>query len=434
MDRASFGLKAAAAAGLAFLHLPILLIFLYAFTTEEKSYAFPPPGLTTKWFAVAWNRADIWPPLALSLQVALIATVLALILGTLAAGALSKGRFFGQNQIALLLILPIALPGVVTGIALRSAFSMMDIPYSTWTIILGHATFCIVIVYNNAVARMRRMSGAVLEASADLGANAFQTFRHVLLPNLGTALLAGGMLAFALSFDEVIVTTPKEGETLKRYAVNHGDILMADRGYAHPPGIAHVVDAGGEVIIRANLVTLPLVQRNGGAFDILTHLRQLGVAETGDWPVAVKAGKRLLPGRLCAIKKSAAAAEKGQQRVRRESQRGQWQVQPQTLEAAAYVFVFTTVSANYSAARILELYRVRWQIELTFKRLKSLVSLGHLKKHDDVAARSWLQGKLLVAFLIDRLLALAERVSPWGYPFEEGQTPPLPMAGDRVHA
>ena len=211
-DRASFGLKAAAAAGLAFLHLPIVLIFLYAFTTEEKSYAFPPPGLTTKWFAVAWNRQDIWPPLFLSVQVALIATLLALILGTLAAGALSKGRFFGQNQIALLLILPIALPGVVTVIALRSAFSILDIPYSTWTIILGHATFCIVIVYNNAIARMRRMSGAILEASADLGANAFQTFRHVLLPNLGTALLAGGMLAFALSFDEVIVTTFTAGQ------------------------------------------------------------------------------------------------------------------------------------------------------------------------------------------------------------------------------
>ncbi len=211
-DRASPGLKLAAGAGLAFLHLPILLIFLYAFTTEEKSYAFPPPGLTTQWFGIAWNREDIWPPLILSLQVAAIATVLALILGTLAAGAMARSRFFGQNQIALLLILPIALPGVVTGIALRSAFSMLDIPYSTWTIILGHATFCIVIVFNNAVARMRRLSGAILEASADLGANAFQTFRHILLPNLGTALLAGGMLAFALSFDEVIVTTFTAGQ------------------------------------------------------------------------------------------------------------------------------------------------------------------------------------------------------------------------------
>ncbi len=211
-ERASLGLKIAAFGGLAFLHLPILLIFLYAFTTEERSYTFPPPGLTTKWFAVAWNRADIWPPLYLSLTVAAIATVLAMILGTLIAAAMARSRFFGREQIALLIILPIALPGVITGISLRSAFSIMDIPFSTLTIILGHATFCIVIVYNNAVARFRRLSGGVLEASADLGANAFQTFRYVLLPNLGSALLAGGMLAFALSFDEVIVTTFTAGQ------------------------------------------------------------------------------------------------------------------------------------------------------------------------------------------------------------------------------
>jgi putative spermidine/putrescine transport system permease protein len=211
-DRAGFGLKAAAVAGLLFLHLPILLIFLYAFTTEERSYQFPPPGLTTQWFGVAWNRADIWPPLVLSLQVAAIATVLALILGTLVAAAMSRARFFGREQISLLILLPIALPGVITGMSLRSAFSVLDIPFSTWTIILGHATFCIVIVYNNAVARFRRLSGALMEASADLGANAFQTFRFVLLPNLGSALLAGGMLAFALSFDEVIVTTFTAGQ------------------------------------------------------------------------------------------------------------------------------------------------------------------------------------------------------------------------------
>ena len=205
-DRAPLGLKLAAFAGLAFLHLPILLIFLYAFTTEERSYQFPPPGLTTKWFAVAWGRPDIWEALALSLQVASIATLAALILGTLVSAAMARARFFGREQISLLILLPIALPGVITGIALRSAFGIMDIPFSTWTIIAGHATFCIVIVYNNAVARFRRLSGALMEASADLGANAFQSFRHILLPNLGTALLAGGMLAFALSFDEVIVT------------------------------------------------------------------------------------------------------------------------------------------------------------------------------------------------------------------------------------
>ena len=211
-DRASIGLRAAALGGLLFLHLPILIIFLYAFTTEEKSYAFPPPGLTTEWFAVAWNRADIWPPLYLSLWVATIATVLAMILGTLVSAAMARTSFFGREQISLLIILPIALPGVITGMSLRSAFSIMDIPFSTWTIILGHATFCIVIVYNNAVARFRRLSGGILEASADLGANSFQTFRYVLLPNLGTALLAGGMLAFALSFDEVIVTTFTAGQ------------------------------------------------------------------------------------------------------------------------------------------------------------------------------------------------------------------------------
>jgi putative spermidine/putrescine transport system permease protein len=206
------GLTIAAIAGLLFLHLPILLIFLYAFTTEERTYQFPPPGLTLQWFAVAWNRADIWPPLWLSLRVAAIATALALVLGTLVAAAMSRARFFGREQLSLLILLPIALPGIITGMSLRSAFDVMGIPFSTWTIVLGHATFCIVIVYNNAVARFRRLSGSIVEASLDLGANGFQTFAHVILPNLGSALLAGGMLAFALSFDEVIVTTFTAGQ------------------------------------------------------------------------------------------------------------------------------------------------------------------------------------------------------------------------------
>ncbi|KSV74023.1 spermidine/putrescine ABC transporter permease [Sinorhizobium sp. GL2] len=206
------GLKIAAAAGLAFLHLPILLIFLYAFTTEEKSYQFPPPGLTTQWFAVAWNRPDVWAALTLSVKVASIATAVALVLGTLCAAAVSQTRFFGRETVSLLVILPIALPGIITGIALRSAFSMADIPFSFWTIVLGHATFCIVVVYNNAVARFRRISGSLIEASMDLGADGFQTFRYIILPNIGTALLAGGMLAFALSFDEVIVTTFTAGQ------------------------------------------------------------------------------------------------------------------------------------------------------------------------------------------------------------------------------
>ncbi|NKN39355.1 ABC transporter permease [Agrobacterium sp. a22-2] len=209
---AGWPLKIAAGVGLLFLHLPILLIFVYAFTTEEKSFQWPPPGFTTKWFAVAWNRPDVWEALALSVKVASISTVIALVLGTLAAAAVARTAFFGREAISLLVILPIALPGIITGIALRSAFSLAEIPYSMWTIILGHATFCVVVVYNNAVARFRRTSGSLIEASMDLGADGFQTFRYVILPNIATALLAGGMLAFALSFDEVIVTTFTGGQ------------------------------------------------------------------------------------------------------------------------------------------------------------------------------------------------------------------------------
>jgi putative spermidine/putrescine transport system permease protein len=206
-ERAPFGLSLAAVAGLLFLHVPMALIILYAFTTEERTYQFPPPGYTLDWFAAAIRRPDIWSAIALSVRVAAIATALALILGSLAAAAVARTKFFGREAISLLLILPIALPGVITGIALRSAFNLMEIPFSVWTIVLGHATFCVVVVYNNAVARLRRTSPSLIEASMDLGADGFQTFRYVLLPNLATALLAGGMLAFALSFDEVIVTT-----------------------------------------------------------------------------------------------------------------------------------------------------------------------------------------------------------------------------------
>lgn len=211
-SQAPFALKVAAAAGLLFMHLPILLIFVYAFTTEDKSYQWPPPGLTLKWIGVTWNRPDVWESLALSVKVASISTLVAMILGTLCAAAVSRSQFFGRETISLLVILPIALPGIITGIALRSAFNLADIPFSMWTIVLGHATFCVVVVYNNAVARFRRTSRSLIEASMDLGANGFETFRHVILPNLATALLAGGMLAFALSFDEVIVTTFTAGQ------------------------------------------------------------------------------------------------------------------------------------------------------------------------------------------------------------------------------
>ncbi len=210
--RPGLALRLGATFTVLFLHVPMAFIILYAFTTEDQSYVFPPPGLTLKWFVVAWERQDVWNALTLSVQVALVATAAAMVLGTLAAAAVSRTRFFGRETVSLLVILPIALPGVVTGIALRSAYGLAEIPFSFWTIVIGHATFCVVVIYNNALARFRRTSIHLVEASMDLGADGFQTFRHVILPNIATALLAGGMLAFALSFDEVIVTTFTAGQ------------------------------------------------------------------------------------------------------------------------------------------------------------------------------------------------------------------------------
>lgn len=206
------GLTFAAIGALLFLHVPVLIIALYAFTTDEGAFTFPLPGITTKWFAVAWGRVDFWAALRLSLQVATFSTLLAMLLGTLAAAAVYRSRFFGREAVSFLLVLPIALPGIVTGIALRSAIGLTDVDFSFWTIVVGHVTFCIVTVYNNVLARFRRTAWSLVEASMDLGANGFETFRYVILPNLATALLAGGMLAFSLSFDEVIVTTFTAGQ------------------------------------------------------------------------------------------------------------------------------------------------------------------------------------------------------------------------------
>ena len=205
-NSASLGQKLAAFAGLVFMHFPVLIIILYAFTTEDRTYQFPPPGLTLHWFEVAFARQDIWAALRLSLTVASAATLLALFLGTLAAFALVRWRFKGKEALTLLFVLPIALPGIITGIALLSAIKLANLNAGFLTIVAGHATFCIVIVYNNVIARLRRLPANWIEASMDLGADAFQTFRYVLLPQIATALLAGGMLAFALSFDEIIVT------------------------------------------------------------------------------------------------------------------------------------------------------------------------------------------------------------------------------------
>jgi putative spermidine/putrescine transport system permease protein len=191
---------------LLFLFIPLALIFVYAFNTSNIQ-SWPIPGLTFKWFLPTWNDPDIRRSLGLSLQVGLGATLLALVLGSCAAFAIHRMTWFGREVVSLMFVLPLALPGIVTGIALSTAFSFGSVTLSTLTIIVGHTTFCIVVVYNNVLARLRRTQGSLVEAAMDLGANGFQVFRDITLPLISTAVVAGAMLAFALSFDEVIVTT-----------------------------------------------------------------------------------------------------------------------------------------------------------------------------------------------------------------------------------
>lgn len=205
-DKSTWLLKGLALAGICFLYFPILIILIYAFNTEESAFSFPPKGFTVEWFLKAAERDDIFQALGFSLQIAAISTLIALLLGSLAALALYRNNFPGKNAFTLIMILPIALPGIVTGLSLLSTFKSAGITPGMATITIGHATFCVVIVYNNVVARLRRISFNIVEASYDLGASALQTFWHIILPNLGASLFAGGLLAFALSFDELIVT------------------------------------------------------------------------------------------------------------------------------------------------------------------------------------------------------------------------------------
>jgi putative spermidine/putrescine transport system permease protein len=217
-------LLGAAGLTLAFLYVPLIIIAIDSFSTA-RTLVWPPPDLTTQWYGDAIDNPGAREAFYNSLKAGAAATGIALILGTLAALAVARYRFFGRETISFLVVLPIALPGIVTGIALNSTFTQVfGIDLSLFTIVVGHATFCIVVVYNNALARLRRLSTSFEEASADLGAHTWQTFRFVTLPNLRTALVAGGLLAFALSFDEIIVTTFTAGsgvETLPIWIFNN---------------------------------------------------------------------------------------------------------------------------------------------------------------------------------------------------------------------
>jgi hypothetical protein len=236
-----------------------------------------------------------------------------------------------------------------------------------------------------------------------------------------------------LACEQVQVTLPENGETLTRLAVQRGDVLMADRGLAHRRGIRHVVDHGGEVIVRTNLMGVPLEDAQGQGFPLLACLRTLSVGRCQSWPAVMREGDSAIAVRVCALKKSARQTCLTQEKVRRAAARKGKKLRPETLEAAGYIITLTTLH-DVPAEQILELYRYRWQIELAFKRMKSLLRLGHLKKTDPVGARAWLQGKLFVATLIETLIAVGERFSPWGYFLSQGESTPLPMARGGVDA
>ncbi len=257
---------------LLFLFAPIIVIVLYAFDSGAVE-SWPIPGLTPHWFSVAWHDAEVRKAFLLSVKVGLLATGIALVLGSAVSYSLHRFRFFGSEGISFLLVLPIALPGIITGIALNSFFSFASIQFSLWTIMIGHATFCIVVVYNNLIARLRRTPGSLAEASMDLGARGWQTQLYVTLPMVATALVSGALLAFALSFDEVIVTVFTAGaqNTLPLWIFG-----AIQRGTRLPE-----VNAVVSIVIALTIIPVVLAARIAGAGAVSRSAATAAVTEPG---------------------------------------------------------------------------------------------------------------------------------------------------------
>src|SRR4051795_2252909 len=275
--RARVLLRIAVAIGLAFIYIPLIVIGIYAFNSS-KILEWPPPGFTLHWFTVAFENESVKEAFLTSIEAGLAATAIALILGTLASLAVVRHRFFGRETISFLVVLPIALPGIVTGVALSNTFTqVLGIPLSLLTVIVGHATFCIVVVYNNATARLRRVSTSFEEASADLGAHTWQTFRFVTLPSMRTALAAGALLAFALSFDEIIVTLFTIGpgqETLPIWIFNN----------LFRPNQLPIVNVVAVLVVLASIIPVYLAHRLTRDEEGVSAVRGGVVAETGAPP------------------------------------------------------------------------------------------------------------------------------------------------------
>jgi len=257
---------------LAFLFIPIALIVLYAFN-KSNIESWPISNFTLHWFSVAWHDAQVRAAFLLSARVALVAMVLALILGSAVAFAVHQFKFFGREAISLLLVLPLALPGIITGIALNSLFAFTGVRLGTLTVVVGHTTFCIVVVFNNVIARLRRTPGSLTEASMDLGARGWQTLRLITLPMLATALISGALLAFALSFDEVIVTVFTAGaqNTLPLW------IFGAIRLGQQLPEVNVVVT----FVIALTIIPVVIAARIAGAGAITRSARTVPVTTAG---------------------------------------------------------------------------------------------------------------------------------------------------------
>lgn len=246
------------AAILAVIYLPLLVVFVNSFSTS-KTLTWPPPGFTLEWWQKAFRNEGALSAIGTSIEVAVMATLVALVLGTLVSLALQRYSFFGRDVVSLLVILPIALPGIVTGIALNNFFrTMLDVKLGIMTIVVAHATFCVVTVFNNVIARLRRMGTSFEEASADLGAGIWTTFRLVTFPQLRSALFAGGLLAFALSFDEIIVTTFTTGSGVVTLPIWILDNLFR-------PNQAPIVNVIAVVLVAVSAVPIYFAQRLAGA-------------------------------------------------------------------------------------------------------------------------------------------------------------------------
>jgi putative spermidine/putrescine transport system permease protein len=254
---AKWCLRLGMALGLAFIYVPLAVVLVNSFNAD-RTFGWPPPGFTVKWWQAAWDSSGVRAALWTSVQAGLGAAAIALVLGSLVAFAVHRHRFFGRQALSLLVVLPIALPGIVTGIALDSAWRSVIAPLGLgkglFSVIVGHATFCVVVVYNNVLARLRRTAPSLEEASADLGADTFQTFRHITFPLVRSALFAGGLLAFALSFDEIVVTTFTAGPSVQTLPIWIFNNLFR-------PNQAPVVNVVAAVLIVLSVIPIYLAQR-----------------------------------------------------------------------------------------------------------------------------------------------------------------------------